>query len=111
MKNSYFTTSGYGLGSIAGRFSGTLENVYSDAIVDAKYIYAGGLVGVVTSSNIRNCWFNGNLYTSNLYAGGIAGSTDNGVADITLTMENNLVTGTLTTTNAQYNNAVYPLSF
>ena len=104
MKNSYVTSSGYGIGSIAGRLGGTLENVYSDAIVDAKGTYAGGLVGIVqpvnggSNSFISNCWFDGTLQTTNKYAGGIAGATDPGTTTSSnFDMSHCLVTGELKT--------------
>ena len=87
----------YGVGSIAGSLSGTMDTVYSDAIIDYTNAYAGGLVGTVygTGANvITNSCFAGQISARN-GVGGIVGL----VSNTTATIEHCLNTGRVITTN------------
>lgn len=87
----------YGVGSIAGSLSGTMDTVYSDAIIDYTNAYAGGLVGTVygTGANvITNCCYAGHITARN-GVGGIVGL----VANTTATIEHCLNAATVTTTD------------
>jgi len=84
-------------GSIAGSLSGTLDTVYSDAVVKHTYAYAGGLVGTVYGEGnplIKNCCFAGQI-SANQAVGGIVGL----VINTDVTMEHCLNAGKVTVTN------------
>ena len=86
----------YGTGSIAGSLSGTLDTVYSDAIVNHTYAYAGGLVGTVYGtgeSRITNSCFAGQISAKHA-VGGIVGL----VINTDIAMEHCLNAGTVTVT-------------
>lgn len=79
LTNSYFYSSAGRVGSIAGQLRGTLNTVYSDAIVTSSANYAAGLVAMAANStsydvDIINSWFAGivtNTSTANKqYVGG-----------------------------------------
>ena len=99
--NSYFEGTGvsskrHGVGSIAGRNHGTIDTVYSSAIVKNSALMTGGIVGTVTSSGenlIANCWFDGQIYAIG-DSGGILGGTYSATA----TIEHCLNTGMLNIT-------------
>lgn len=80
------------LGSIAGTLSGTLDTVYSDAVVNHAGAYAGGLVGAIkdqgTTNVIKNCCYAGSL-NANSGLGGILGV----LTDTTATIEHCLNIG------------------
>ena len=62
--NSYFHTTGGGIGSIAGRGDGDFDTIYSDAIVDGTTTWIGGFVGRTNGSygaQMNNCWFDGSV--------------------------------------------------
>ena len=100
LTNSYFERTGnkdnYAFaGSIAGDLRGTLDTVYSDAIVKTDGQQAAGIVaranglkdenGKLTTVKINNCWFDGQLLLvgqNARYAGGIVGTVIQGTADI-----------------------------
>jgi len=104
LTNSYFNSTAdmAALGSIAGEMGGTLDTVYSDAIVTTSGTQAGGLVGRANYSgkhtfNINNCWFDGSISAhtkewKNIYIGGIVGCHVQG----TLNMSNALNTADVT---------------
>jgi hypothetical protein len=79
----------YGVGSIAGSISGTLDTVYSDAFVNHTNAYAGGLVGTVYDSSgngskttsITNCAYAGKIKARN-GVGGIVGLMVNTKAEM-----------------------------
>lgn len=86
--NSYIegtNTSGRcGTGSIAGRNSGTIDTVYSSAIVKNGALMTGGIAGMTTTNDenlISNCWFDGKIY-ANGNTGGILGGTYKSTATI-----------------------------
>ena len=88
LKNSYITTNGVNNGSIVGRaYGGTIDTVYSDAIVIGNNLNIGGLVGQVPSAatekvTLNNCWFDG-IVTNNVSdqqnTGGLIGNVLNDV--------------------------------
>ena len=85
--NSYFENTAYNTGSIIGLCEGSLINVYSDVTVKGN-IYTGGLVGrIYTKSTeeikLSNCWFAGNVQSSNNQIGGIVGAVDGGTVKMT----------------------------
>jgi len=88
----------YGTGSIAGSLNGTMDTVYSDAIVYHDRAYAGGLVGTVygTGTNvITNSCFAGRITARNAVAG-IAGM----VINTSVNVEHCLNVGTIATTDS-----------
>jgi len=114
IKNSYFESaytseSLAGLGSVVGQMGGTLDTVYSDAIVvgkgtkigDSYKIGAqiGGLVGRTNQSRtskykMTDCWFDGSVTVTDdvaqyAYIGGLVGTNVQGI----LEMNNCLNTG------------------
>ena len=81
--NSFFKNNGdMGTGSILAKGGGTVDTVYSDAIVVSTGWHTGGLVGTFTASGsnkITNCWFDGTLTMEmeyGRYAGGILGTVN-----------------------------------
>lgn len=107
--NSYFActdTSGTGfdqyqfvapMGSIAGTLAGTLDTVYSDAIVDhTGGAHAGGLVGIITSTTttnkITNSCFAGRV-TGHMSVGGILGVLKDTQVTISHCLNSGLITG------------------
>jgi len=100
--NSFFKNNGdMGTGSILAKGGGTIDTVYSDAIVVSTGWHSGGLVGTFTASGsnkITNCWFDGTLTMEmeyGRYAGGILG-TVNALGGKN-TIEHCLNSGTITT--------------
>lgn len=88
LENSYIegtkTSGRCGTGSIAGRNSGTIDSVYSNAIVKNGALMTGGIAGMTTTNNenlITNCWFDGQIY-ANGNTGGILGGTYKSTATI-----------------------------
>ena len=66
LTNSYFYSSAGRVGSIAGQLRGTLNTVYSDAIVTSSANYAAGLAAMASNStsydvDIINSWFAGTV--------------------------------------------------
>ncbi|MBQ7485212.1 MAG: hypothetical protein IJT78_01145 [Oscillospiraceae bacterium] len=106
--NSFFDVLGYrdksnilGLsGSIVGRGGGKLDTIYSNAIIRARGIENGGMIGQVNvdaSNRFQNLWFDGSIRgigeEYGYYAGGIAG----GVLKGTNTFAHCLFTGVIET--------------
>ena len=105
--NSYFEVDGTKpVGSIVAKGCGTLEKIYSDAIVTSNGGNSGGIVGranddgilstMAKSMKVFNCWFDGTVSLTTkagLYGGGIAGQVYGG----TLTIAHCLNTGTIST--------------
>ncbi|MBQ8804036.1 MAG: hypothetical protein IJZ53_10400 [Tyzzerella sp.] len=96
--NSYFKNGNdKGTGSIIGFGGGTLESVYSDAIIEGSGQYFGGLIGKLTvkaENKVSNCWFDGTITmrgTESSYIGGLVGSIE--VADAMNLIEHSLNTG------------------
>ena len=104
--NSYFANDGDGaVGSIIASGSGTVEQIYSDAIVVGTASNCGGLIGEFTTESessfmtytirISNCWFDGEVQAKSC-AGGIIG-----VAKADTTMEHCLNSAPITTVQNQ----------
>lgn len=100
--NSYFRNNGdKGTGSILSKGGGTIDTVYSDALVYSSGWHSGGLVGSFTisgSNKITNCWFDGTLTMEmeyGRYAGGILGTVN--ALGAKNTIEHCLNSGTITT--------------
>ena len=95
--NSYFCGSSKGTGSVSSHGGGTFDTIYTDAIIETSYSYAGGIIGQVSASGehkITNCWFDGTITMKSeegIYGGGIAGAIS-GQGGI-MTIEHTLNTG------------------
>ncbi|MBR4768902.1 MAG: hypothetical protein IK088_07990, partial [Lachnospiraceae bacterium] len=101
--NSYFASTGQWIGSFIGQGSGTLTNLYSDAIVTSSGAMIGGIVGANDDANkqdlkMESCWFDGKLTcthstgtNSGAFMGGMVGHLSVG----TNTLNNCLVTGNI----------------
>lgn len=99
--NSYFSNrSSKGTGSIIGSGAGTLESIYSDALVFGSNKNVGGLIGNVSvpgNSKIDNCWFDGSLTLETTVATGIGGLVGNIFhKDAVLSIEHSLSTADVT---------------
>ena len=108
--NSYFETTGADCGSIAGRITGVINNVYSDAIVVSNSSRVGGFVGMGhTNVDMDKCWFAGQVVNTNSKSNSTGGFIGNMYVGV-LTMDNCLNTGlvdvsayrVLNTTNNTY---------
>lgn len=101
LKNSYITgLAGANVGSIAGGLEGaTLENVYSNAILDMDTWRIGGLTGIIEGrgkeSIITNCWFDGSV-TGRERVGGFVGNINQ---DVALKISHSLNSGSITGTS------------
>ena len=104
--NSYFANDGDGaVGSIIASGSGTIEQIYSDAIVVGTASNCGGIIGEFTTESessfmtytvrISNCWFDGKVQAKSC-AGGIIG-----VVKADTTMEHCLNTAPITVVQNQ----------
>ena len=82
-------------GSIAGVGNGRFEGIYSNAVIDAKGQWVGGLIGQsYQKSTITDCWYDGELTLEGRYAGGILGI----ISGDTVNVEHCLNTGTINNT-------------
>lgn len=101
LKNSYIAgLAGGNVGSIASSLEGgTLENVYSNAILDVDTVRIGGLTGLIEGRNmesvITNCWFDGGV-TGRERVGGFVGNINQ---DVSLKISHGLNTGTVVGTS------------
>lgn len=80
LENSYIGgEAGGNIGSISGTIEGgTLDSVYSNAIVSVETKNVGGLTGLNEGKNgaaIRNCWFDGSVLGKEM-VGGLVGRVD-----------------------------------
>ncbi|MBQ9393662.1 MAG: hypothetical protein IJU18_06695 [Oscillospiraceae bacterium] len=87
--NSYFEKDGPYCGAVAGTFTGTLDHIYSNAIVQAagkERSRFGGLIGAVTGeASLNECWFDGAVNAAdNRYIGGLIGSLDNNAGIVSI---------------------------
>lgn len=79
IKNSYFEYLNDGeanIGSVVGYCKGSLDTVYSNAIVISTGSVTGGLIGQITGANnhvLKNCWFDGTVTSDQQYLGGLVG--------------------------------------
>jgi hypothetical protein len=123
LTNSYFertsdVSKAACMGSIVGETRGTVDGVYSDAIIVTNGQQVGGIVGrlvygdysFMLNPEVNNCWFDGSIIGATKYAGGIVGtarcfsSIKNPQKSI-VTIKNCLNTGYITndrTTNKDY---------
>ena len=65
-----------GTGSIIGVGGGTLENIYSDAVMVSAGKNIGGLIGCVKAkgeNQIINCWFDGSIIMDGYDCSGVGG--------------------------------------
>ena len=98
IENSYFEFAGpknAALASVAGELGGTLDSVYSNAIIKGDKLVYGGLAGTIAKgATITNCWFDGQMILGEKggWAGGIVGSIQEGSK---ATIENTLSTGAI----------------
>ena len=93
-EDCYFRSEASHAGTVAGRMMGTIDSVYSDAVVKAPQ-YLGGITGQTEGAAdvISNCWFDGQVYltdSSKYGAGGMVGRVVKA-----LTLSNCLNTGVL----------------
>lgn len=99
LKNSYFVSNTWGLGSIAGQGRGQFLNIYSDAIVTCPQHFVGGIVGLGMGTELimKNCWFDGSVTntgnaTGYRGTGGILGGIyENGGATISNCLNEGIV--------------------
>ena len=97
--NSYFSGASEGVGSVSAYGGGLFDTIYSDAIIETKNPYAGGLVGqmnIAGEHKLSNCWFDGTVrmtteeaVNGGCFIGAIAG--DGSI----VTMEHCLNTGSI----------------
>ena len=117
LKNSYFETSKASFGSIAGRCRGTIDTVYSDAIVVSNDgVNVGGFIGQVPgvgNVSLNNCWFAGRVTNkgNDKTKRGVGGFIGSNLSDSKMT--NCLFTGTVDATayntrNSETNKNVSP---
>ena len=86
LKNSYVETtrtSASQTGSVVGIAQGTIDTVYSNAIVVGNNYVIGGIIGDITSKEkvvVSNCWYDGSMKIGDKggYIGGIAGHAEDG---------------------------------
>ena len=73
IENSYFVTAGSaGTASIVSDGGGTLQRIYSNAIVECDGEYCAGLVSIASSDlTMKECWFDGSVNVSQRTAGGL----------------------------------------
>ena len=110
LTNSRFETNQSYLGSIVGKGSGTIRNVYSDAIVTSTKAGVGGIVGQLDAGDtltVEGCWFDGLVKsqgsgTSGVKYGGIAGGVSG--SGTTLSVSDCLFTGTVNNNTGSYGN-------
>jgi len=76
LTNSYFTSTTWGLGSVAGQGRGQFINIYSDATVTCPGQFLGGIVGMGYGSNLvmKNCWFAGTVINTGDGGTGVRGT-------------------------------------
>jgi len=89
---------GYWTGSMVGFcLGGTLEGLYTNAIVETSAQQIGGIVGRMEGT-IKECWFDGELKSiktsvAALYMGGIVGGANNGGTYTSISITDCLNTG------------------
>ncbi|MBQ9393597.1 MAG: hypothetical protein IJU18_06365, partial [Oscillospiraceae bacterium] len=90
-----------GSGTVVGRGGGTLDTIYSNAIVYAEGMQIGGIIGQVNLrgmiTTINNCWFDGKAITKGEEYGYQVGGIVGGQALGTVNMTHCLNTGFLHT--------------
>ena len=112
--NSYIKSSSTHIGGVIGHGRGSLDSIYSDAIIETtgSGYFVGGIVGVLEyytkepdlKQSATNCWFDGSINVKNNkqgIAGIIGAATRAGHSDparSAITVAHCLNTGTITTT-------------
>jgi len=92
--NSYFESPYYN--AVIGHATNTvIENVYTDAIVDATSGNSGGIVGALMGGSVDGSWFAGIITSKGQMIGGIVG-----LANGDATINNCLTTGTVKSTHS-----------
>jgi len=84
LENSYiYGQTSKGTGSIVSGGSGTIEHIYTDAIVVCNGFYCGGIIGnLKDEASVEECWFDGSIIIQGCCAGGIAASANDGHSKI-----------------------------
>ena len=90
--NSYFESPYYN-GVIGHATKTTIENVYTDALVDAASGNSGGIVGALMGGSVEGSWFAGIITSKGQMIGGIAGLVNSDAK-----INNCLTTGTVKST-------------
>lgn len=103
LTNSYFAPTGNYAGSVVARaYGGSVEDVYSEAIINSSKIVTGGIVGGVVNAytlNITNCCYSGNFSAASGGSAGILGKIEGATAKANITSCQFL--GQLTTTGTE----------
>lgn len=110
--NSYVNSSGRSVASVVGHARGTIDTIYSNAIVIGSSSNVGGILGQVDSGGMKsvsNCWFDGQVTnnSNSQSTGGLIGS-----AGGSITITNCLNTGEVSApnyTNVEDETSVKPL--
>ena len=89
LTNSYFEKDGPYCGSVAGIFSGSMDRVYSNAIIKASCSERSRFGGIVSAAageaSFTECWFDGTVDAEeNRYVGGIVGAMENGTKKVSI---------------------------
>lgn len=119
--NSYFKVDGlYPVGSIVANGCGSLEKIYSDAIVTSNGENAGGIIGnanddgtvsaTAKASKITNCWFDGEVRMTTKtgrYGGGIVGRVFGGTLNISHCLNSGSISAESTESNGLYVGGIF----
>ena len=96
--NSYYSMSGDdAVGGIVAKGGATVKRVYTDIIIDCDGWYAGGIFATVQydgTSEIEECWFDGEINMTGRYGSGIVAASYEGET----TIKHCLNTGSVTST-------------
>ena len=96
LENSYIYSTKGNVG-VVGSTTGSMDSIYSDAIIKSSDAHVGGIIGFTGGTvNIANCWFAGTVTGAKQYVGGIAGRMNSG----TVTIQDCLMTGTVNANHA-----------
>ena len=87
--NTFFGTTAAYAGSVAAKFAGTAEKIYSSAYVyktTSSNSRFGGLFGTITGGDatVSECWFDGTVHitSGSLYVGGLFGGMESDAGDV-----------------------------
>ena len=119
--NSYFKVDGLSpVGSIVANGCGSLEKIYSDAIVTSNGENVGGIIGnanddgtvsaTAKTSKITNCWFDGEVRLTTKtgrYGGGIVGRVFGGTLNITHCLNSGNISAESTESNGLYVGGIF----
>lgn len=93
------------VGSVVGFAQGTVENVYSNAIIECSGSECGGIIGRFggdSEKTISKCWFDGEVSSLSNYCGGIVGRVILGTKTITNCVNTGIITSTYSGINPVY---------